>query len=466
MPKSLKKTVAARPSGAAAKLQLELQYLPISSVRPDATNARSHSQRQLVRLEAVVAEFGFTNPILIDETSVIIAGHARLEVAQMLGMKTVPCVRLSHLSASQKTALALADNKLGDMSEFDPERLAAQLAQLCSVDFNVELTGFETAEMDIILETPLATTPSMADPADDFASPDRDASAVSQLGDHWLLGNHHLHCADSLVAESYEEVLGEARAAMVITDPPFNQKIQGHVSGLGKAKHREFAMASGEMSQAEFIVFLKNSMRHLVEYSRDGSIHYIFMDAAHILEIAVAGAETYTEFKALCVWNKSSGGMGSLYRSKHELIFVYKNGTASHQNNILLGKFGRYRTNVWDYAGVNTFGRNRDTDLAAHPTVKPVGLIADAIRDCSKRGDIILDPFAGSGTILVAAERTGRRAAAIELDPHYVDNAVKRWQEATGAQATLSSSGQTFAEVAAERESAAGDESLVAGGEK
>ena len=385
----------------------------------------------------------------------VIAGHARLEVAQMLGMNTVPCVRVEHLSASQKTALALADNKIGDLSEFDPERLALQLAQLCAVDFSVELTGFETAEADILLETQLAAGITTVDPADVFPPADRAAPAASRLGDCWLLGHHQLYCGDSLAAESYEKVLAGSRAAMVVTDPPFNQKIQGHVSGLGKVKHREFAMASGEMSRTEFITFLTNSMRLLVQFSRDGSIHYIFMDAAHLLDIAVAGAEIYTEFKALCVWNKKSGGMGSLYRSKHELIFVYKNGTAPHQNNILLGKYGRYRTNVWDYAGANSFGANRDADLAAHPTVKPVALIADAIRDCSKRGDVILDPFAGSGTILLAAQRTGRRAAAIELDPHYVDTAIKRWQDATGAQATLSTTGQTFSEVTADREGSA-----------
>lgn len=466
MPKSLMKAVASRPSGAAAKLQLEVQYLPISSVRPDATNARSHSQRQLARLKAVVAEFGFTNPILIDENSLVIAGHARLEVAQLLGMNTVPCVRLSHLSASQKMALALADNKLGDMSEFDPERLAAQLAQLCSVDFNVELTGFETAEIDIILETPLATASAVGDPADDFDLPDRNAPAVSQLGDHWLPGNHHLYCGDALAAESFEELMGDRRATMVISDVPYNVPIQGHVSGLGKAQHREFLMASGELSTQEFTEFLRTGMDLMVRYSTDGSLHFIFMDWRHVVEITTAAQKVYSEFKALCVWNKTNAGMGSLYRSKHELIFVYKNGTAPHCNNVQLGKHGRYRTNIWTCAGQNTFGRNRDADLAAHPTVKPVGLIAEAIRDCSKRGDIILDPFAGSGTILLAAERTGRRAAAIELDPHYVDTAVKRWQEATGAQATLSSTGQTFAEVTAQRGSVAGDAGFEPGGER
>lgn len=464
MPKLSGKPAASCQSRAAARLQLQVQYLPTSSLQPDPGNARNHSQRQLVRLKAVVAEFGFTNPILIDENTMVIAGHARLEVAHMLGMETVPCLRLEHLSASQKTALALADNKIGDMSEFDPERLAVQLSQLCAVDFNIEMTGFETAEVDILLETQLTTGTSATDPADVFSPADRAAPAVSRRGDCWVLGHHKLYCGDSLIAQSYESVLGEHRAAMIITDPPFNVPIQGHVSGLGKATHREFAMASGEMSPEEFTNFLRTEMNLMVRFSIDGSLHFIFMDWRHVAEITTAGASTYSEFKALCIWNKNNGGMGSLYRSKHELVFVYKNGSAPHCNNVQLGKHGRYRTNVWDYAGANTFGRNRDADLAAHPTVKPVALVADAIRDCSRRGDIILDPFAGSGTILLAAERTGRKAAAIELDPHYVDTAIKRWQAATGAQATLSSTGQTFAEVTADREGKADPAAASIGG--
>ncbi len=444
MPKSSKKTVAARPSGAAAKLQLEVQYLSISSVCPDATNARLHSQRQLVRLKAVVAEFGFTNPILIDENSVVIAGHARLEVAQMLGMNSVPCVRLSHLSASQKTALALADNKLGDMSEFDPERLATQLAQLCSVDFNVELTGFETAEIDILLELPGFA---VADPADSNPEPDREASPISQAGDLWQLGQHRLLVGNSLEAESYERVLDGQLADMAFVDAPYNVPIAGHVSG--NSKFPEFAMASGEMSRVEFTAFLTSYMTHLVKFSQDGSIHFNCIDWRHLQEMIAAGEAAYTEFKALCVWEKSNGGLGSLYRSKHELILVFKNGTAPHVNNVNLGRDGRYRTNCWHYAGANSFRAGRAEDLAAHPTCKPVSLIADAIRDCSKRGALIIDPFMGSGTTILAAERTGRRAAGIEIDAGYADVAVRRWQAMSGAKAMRADDGRSFDEIEA-----------------
>lgn len=432
---------------------MAIEYVAYAALVPDPRNTRKHPKAQLVKLEASIREFGLNAPILIDEENNVIAGHARLLVAEALGIGSIPCVRITDLSAAQKRALSIADNRIAEQAEWDPEALKAEFAALCAMEFPVELTGFATAEIDIILDTPLMVAPSAADPADVFAPPDRNASAVSRPGDGWLLGNHRLYCGDSLVAQPYDEVLGEHRAAMVITDPPFNVPIQGHVSGLGKATHREFAMASGEMSPEEFTDFVRTGMNLMVRFSADGSLHFIFMDWRHAGEITAAGASAYSEFKALCVWNKNNGGMDSLYRSKHELVFVYKNGSAPHCNNVQLGKHGRYRTNVWDYAGVNTFGRNRDADLAAHPTVKPVGLVADAIRDCSKRGDVILDPFAGSGTILLAAERTGRKAAAIELDPHYVDTAINRWQEATGAQATLASTGQTFTQVAADRAS-------------
>ncbi|MBA3668642.1 MAG: ParB N-terminal domain-containing protein [Sphingomonas sp.] len=430
---------------------MAVEYVAHKALVPDSRNTRKHPKAQLVKLEASIREFGFNAPILIDEDNKVIAGHARLVVAQALGMGSIPCVRVTHLSAVQRRALSIADNRIAEQAEWDPEALKAEFAALCTMEFPLELTGFATAEIDIILDAPLVTMSPTSDPADVFAPPDRSAPAASLPGDCWLLGNHRLYCGNALELQSYEEVLGGHRAAMVITDPPFNVSIQGHVSGLGKAAHREFAMASGEMSPDEFTNFLRQAMDLMVRFSTDGSIHFIFMDWRHIREITTAGAAAYSEFKALCVWNKTNGGMGSLYRSKHELVFVYKNGTAPHCNNVQLGKYGRYRTNVWDYAGANAFGRDRDTDLASHPTTKSVALIADAIRDCSKRGDVILDPFAGSGTILLAAERTGRKAAAIELDPHYVDTAIKRWQEAVGAQATLSNTGQTFAEVTVDR---------------
>lgn len=424
---------------------LSIEYVGLDTIVPDPRNARKHSKRQLVRLTAGMKEFGVTNPLLIDEKSKIIAGHARLEAAKALRLEKVPCIRLDHLNEAQKTALAIADNKLGDMSHFDPDLLAKQLAELCALDFNIELTGFETAEVDILLEPPRI---SATDPADSFAAPDPNMASVSRAGDLWICGAHRLLCGDALDADAYSRLLASERADMVFTDPPYNVPIQGHVSGLGRARHREFAMASGEMSRDEFTRFLTSYMEHLAQVSTNGSIHFHCMDWRHLREIMDAGEAVYTELKALCVWNKTNGGMGSLYRSKHELVLAYKNGTAPHVNNVELGRLGRYRTNVWDYAGANTFRSGRTEELALHPTVKPVSLVADAIRDCSKRGALVLDPFAGSGTIILAAERTGRRAAALELDPLYVDTAIRRWQTLTGGEAILADEGSCFDEVA------------------
>jgi DNA modification methylase len=236
-------------------------------------------------------------------------------------------------------------------------------------------------------------------------------------------------------------------AQMVFSDPPYNVPVDGHVCGLGRIKHREFAMAAGEMSELEFITFLQTVLGHLAAHSANGSIHFICIDWRHLHELLTAARAVYAAFKNLCIWNKTNGGMGSLYRSKHELVLVFKHGTAAHINNIDLGRHGRYRTNVWDYAGTNTLGAERGEELEMHPTVKPVALVADAILDCSRRGGIVLDCFAGSGTTLIAAERTRRRAFAMEIDPRYVDTAVRRWQEYSGAAAVLAGTKLTFAKV-------------------
>lgn len=239
---------------------------------------------------------------------------------------------------------------------------------------------------------------------------------------------------------------------MVFADPPYNVQISSIV-GRGKIKHREFASASGEMSPEEFEAFLVKTLSLTVQYSRVGSIHYICMDWRHLSEALAAGKQVYTEFKNLVVWAKTNAGQGSFYRSQHELILVFKNGEAPHQNNIELGRHGRSRSNVWTYAGVNTFRAGRLDELSIHPTVKPVGLVADAMRDCSRRGDIILDPFMGSGTTILAAERVGRRGYGLEIDPLYVDAAIRRWQDFTKRDAVLKATGQTFDEVAVGRSS-------------
>ena len=415
--------------------KLEVVYRKVGEIAISPRNARRHSDKQIVQIKASIAQFGFTNPVLIDENKVLIAGHGRLTAAQALKFDPIPTIQIAHLTELQKRALMLADNKIALNSSWDLEILSEELKVLSSPDLEIDvaITGFDTAEIDLIIDG--AAVLSESDPADAIPAIDRSKPAITQPGDHWLLGHHRICCDTALESKGYEALLGGEKAQMVITDPPYNVKIDGHVSGLGQVRHRDFAMASGEMSPTQFTQFLQTVFGQLVTFTVDGSMHFVFMDWRHMAEILAAGSAAYTELKNLCVWNKSNGGMGSLYRSKHELVFAFKNGTASHINNVELGRHGRYRTNVWDYAGVNSFGRNRKADLETHPTVKPVALIADALKDCSHRNGLILDPFGGAGSTLLAAERTGRRACLIELDPHYVDATVWRWQKMTGMEA-------------------------------
>jgi DNA modification methylase len=411
----------------------------ISDLRPHARNPRTHPKKQIKQLADSIKEFGFVNPVLIDAESRIIAGHGRVEAAKLLGMTEVPTLRVDHLTETQIRAYVIADNKHALNAGWDIGLLKLELKELSvNLGFDVTLTGFETGEIDQIV------IGGEVDEDDEVAESDHSGPAVSRLGDLWRIGRHAVLCADATKPESYTRLLGDLRAQLVFTDPPYNVPIKGHVSGLGKAQHKEFAMASGEMNRAEFTQFLATIFQNLANHSAEGSIHYICMDWRHMREVLDAAEGRYTELKNLCVWAKTNGGMGSFYRSQHELVFVYQSGRGSHINNVELGKHGNYRTNVWSYAGVNTFGSNRDAELAMHPTVKPVALVADAIKDASKRNAVVLDAFGGSGTTLIAAERTGRRGFALEISPHYVDTIVKRVSEATGEKAVLDGTGKTF----------------------
>jgi DNA modification methylase len=323
--------------------------------------------------------------------------------------------------------------------------LAIELQGLIDLDFEIELTGFEMGEIDIILDgTPASQA--VDDVAEKVPAYNSEAS-VTLPGDLWVLGQHRLVCADALREECYRVVMEGEKAQFVITDPPYNVRIENNVSGLGKVRHKDFAMASGEMSKAEFTEFLGKAFHQLASHTTDGSIHQVFMDWRHLEEMMAAGRQVYSELKNLIVWVKSNAGMGSFYRSRHELVFVWKNGAAAHVNNFELGQFGRSRTNVWEYPGVSSFSGDRLEQLASHPTCKPVALLADAIRDCSRRGDLILDPFGGSGSTLIAAERTGRKARLLELDPHYCDVIVRRWQAVTGKRAVHAGTNLTFDEI-------------------
>jgi DNA modification methylase len=422
----------------------------ISSLRPYARNARTHSRKQVKQIAASIERFGFTNPVLVSDEGEIIAGHGRVEAAKLLGMRAVPTMALSHLSEAERRAYVLADNKLALNAGWDKEILAIELQALVDLEFEVEVTGFSLAEIDLVLDEAGEADPSGADTEEDRV-PRPSGPRVTRSGDLWLLGRHRLLCGDTRSNAELDRLMGGQQADLVFTDPPYNVAINGNVCGLGAVKHREFAFASGEMSKAQFTAFLTETLGNMGRVMRDGAIAFVCMDWRHMSELLAAGEASFTELKNVVVWNKTNGGMGAFYRSKHEFIFVFKQGTAEHTNSFGLGETGRYRTNVWTYAGISSMGASRSDELAMHPTVKPVALIADAIRDCSRRSEIVLDGFGGSGSTLIAAEKTGRSARLVEYDPAYCDTIVRRWEEYTGKRARLEASGATHEEVADER---------------
>ncbi len=423
----------------------------VRKLRPNKRNARTHPKKQIRQLANVIRQFGWTYPILVDEDFEIICGHARWEAAKELGLTKAPILVMRGLSDAEKLALAIADNKIATNAGWDRSLLASQLGDLASLlpecNLDLEITGFEPAEIDGLLADLADFERDPADEPSEIAE-----TVVSRQGDLWQFGNHRLLCGDACDASHLAKLMGRDRAAMVFADPPYNVQISVTV-GRGKIKHREFVVASGELSPSDFIDFLKSWMRLALKFSEHGSIHFVCMDWRHLGELHAAGEEIFGPLQNLVVWNKTNAGQGSFYRSQHELIFVYKNGDAPHLNNIELGRHGRNRSNVWTYAGVNTFREGRLDELSIHPTVKPIALVADAIKDCSRRDDVILDPFMGSGTTLLAAERVGRRAYGVEIDPLYVDAAIRRWQNFTKRDAVLKATGQTFDEVAANRSS-------------
>src|SRR5438477_2671550 len=436
---------------------MSVAYRQIEELKPDPANPRLHSPKQIRQIASSIKAFGFNVPILIDPDGNVICGHCRLLAARELGMTEVPTACLDHLTPAQARAFMIADNRLTEISAWDDRLLAQQLKDLSllGLDFSLELTGFEMGEIDLRIES-LEGVPDRAnDPGD--AAPDVSAGpAISKIGDSWVLGRHRVLCDNALDPAAYAALMGEERAAMVFTDPPYNVPIDGHASGLGAIRHRPFPMASGEMDRPEFTAFLGQACRNLAAFSADGAIHFICMDWRHLDELSAAARDARGELKNLCVWVKDNGGMGSLYRSQYELVFVFKHGRNGHRNNVQLGQFGRNRSNVWRYPGANSFARcGEEGNLSAlHPTVKPVALVADAILDCSARGEVVLDAFLGSGTTVMAAERTGRRCYGLELDPAYVDRAIHRWQALTGGSARHAASGRTFDDLAREAETA------------
>lgn len=427
---------------------INFEYWPINKLRLPINKARLHSEEQIEKIKNSIETFDFLGALLINADGEIIAGSARMIAAQRLGYDELPVLIVDHLSKAQIKAYRLADNKLAEGASWDNDNLRLEFEAILEMDiqFNLEGIGFETTEIDLILN------PVEIEEANDESIPDKvPGTNVSQLGDLWILGKHKLLCGDAKNPIDYKTLLGSSTAIMVITDPPWNVPIEGHVGNSGAIKHPEFIQASGEMTDPEFSEFLHSVLEQLANTTKSGGLIYIFIDWRGVGKVLNAGNDLGLELLNMIVWNKSNAGMGSLYRSKHELICLFKKPDAKHRNNVQLGSTGRYRTNVWNYAGANSFGQGRMDQLKAHPTAKPVIMIADAIKDVTKRGDLILDPFCGSGTTLLAAEKTGRHARCIELDPLYVDTAIRRFQERFGIEAIHVQTGLTFDELGKKR---------------
>lgn len=421
----MQKSPLSNDSGALDSFRPEIELISVSELRPHPRNARTHSTQQIDQIVESYREFGVINPVVIDARNTIVAGHARWQAAQRLGLAALPCLRVEHLSDAQIRAFMIADNKIASNAGWDEVLLAEELKelQLMEPDLDLRLTGFSTAEIDEMFE--VDGSKEADDPAADRLP--KKSPARVRPGDIWQLGRHRLICGDARDPATLQALMGGELAQMVFTDPPYNVPIAGHAGGKGSIRHENFVMASGEMTRGQFVEFLRGCFGNMICFSAAGSIHFVCMDWRHLGEMLQAGT-CYTELKNLIVWVKDNGGMGSFYRSRHELIFAFKNGTARHVNNFGLGEFGRNRTNVWQYRGMSSRSKARDEELELHPTVKPVAMIVDAMKDVSSPNGIVLDVFGGSGSTLIAAQKTGRRARLVELDPKYCDCIIQRWE--------------------------------------
>jgi DNA modification methylase len=425
----------------------DLSSTPVrtSELKPLGRETRRHPPSQIRKIAGSIRKYGFVLPILIDAQSRVVEGWGVVQAAKQLGLEEIPAVCIADLSEAELRMLRVTLNKLPEYANWNAPELKLELCDIVQLDPQIALedSGLEVAELDTILHD------DGLDQEDEVRPVDTQTRLISQLGDQFICGDHIIRCDDALNPESYAKLLGSNQAGMVFTDPPYNVPIDGHVTRSKSATGHDFPMGKGELSSPEFRAFLATALGHLARFSCEGAIHFVCMDWRHTPELLAAGAIVFSELKNICVWNKSNAGMGSLYRSQHEFIFVYKVGTAPHINNIALGRYGRHRTNVWNYVSQSALSGTSKSKLSLHPTVKPVAMIADAIRDCSNPGDIILDPFGGAGTTLIAAERTGRRARLLELNPAYVDVTIQRWQRLTGKTAYHTETGRPLADAAA-----------------
>jgi len=437
--------------------ELRLQHIALSGLRPSPHRSRRSTVEHVGRLMASISDLGFTVPILVRETE-IIDGHVRVEAATRLGLGHVPAIEVSHLSPAEIRKLRLTLNRTAEMGEWDLDQLRVEIADLIDLDVDLSSTGFSVQELDIIL---LDEDDGDSGEVDDQL-PDVVGPPVTRTGDLWLLGDHRIICGNALGSDVHAMLLDGRVVHLVLTDPPYNVSIPGNVSGLGKNKHADFAMASGEMNDAQWQGFLDGTLTQLAAPLIEGGIIFVFMDWRSMHRVYAAGLAAGLNLVNLVVWYKEAGAMGALYRSAHELIATFCKGKVPRTNNVELGRHGRNRTNVWAVAGANRRGSSANEMLAFHATPKPVELCVDAILDVSQRGDTVLDIFLGSGTTLIAAEKTGRACCGIEIEPRFVDVVIRRWEQLTGKQAVLAATGETFALVSRIREQeVAGQQSEV-----
>ena len=423
---------------------LDLIEVELRSIRVPDRELRTHSREQIRKISKSLEVFGWITPILITPDRELIAGAARVRAGQELGLTSAPAVRVDHLSPEEVRLYRIADNRLAEEADWNRKALRVEIEELLDLEIDIELTGFDVGEIDVLLDE-------SGDQDGDVLPPEPPDTPVSGPGEVWRIGDHILICGDALAAETYQSLNG-LQADAVFTDPPYNVKVENNVSGLGKAKHSDFVQASGEMSPEEFAEFLENAHARMADHVRAGAVIFSCMDWRSVASLVTAGQDAGLELINMAVWDKGVGGMGALYRSQHELVAVFKKPGAAHRNNVALGRHGRNRTNVWAYAGLNSGCKERDALLALHPTVKPQALVADAIKDVTKHGDVVLDPFGGSGTTMLAAQETGRRAVLIERDPKYVDVIIRRMEQACGLIARNDQTGLTLDETAAKAE--------------
>ncbi len=441
--------------------ELSIIMLSIEQIAPFQNNPRKHPPKQIAMLESAIRKFGFNNPLLLAPASSspggpkkpsyeLIAGHARVIAARNIGMTTLPVIILPHLSEAERRAYRIADNAIALKGEWSLELLKTELEFVYNfdVEFDAKALGFEAPEVDAILfgEEDEDSGPGRG--------PDRSRAAISMLGTIWSVEHHRIMCGSSLDSDVWLSLMAGKLADLVLSDMPFNVPVSGHITGSGNFE--EFAMASGELSEAEFAEMIAKALTLQAEHARDGSLSYQFIDWRSVELMIREGRKVYNTLINLCVWVKSAAGMGSTYRSQHELIPVFRKGKTSHRNNVELGKHGRYRTNIWEYSGCTGFSAERKANLAMHPTVKNTQMIADAIMDSTGPGDLVVDAFIGSGTTALAAERIGRICYGIEIDPHYTDLAVSRLIEATGGDAA-DQNGRSYRELLAERDAEEGE---------